>query len=131
MTPGEPPPTTCGKTNIASDDYATKIRPTSGSSGAEVTLSGTTVRGEDGRWAPSDRLEAWWNANGPGGSPIQDGPVLRLVRVADMERCSFEATFSVPQVEPGRYKISVVAWYADPADGYGFFLPHHFIVTDD
>lgn len=123
----------CGRTNIASDEYGTAIDPVTGPPGTQVTLSGTTVRGEDWRWAPSDRLEAWWNTDVPvaHGRPIADGPVLRLVRVEDMERCRFEATFTVPDVEPGRYQISVLAWDADPSEGYGWFLPHHFTVTDD
>ena len=57
--------------------------------------------------------------------------MLRLVRIDDMERCQFETTFTVPDVEPGRYKISVFAWEENPDDGYGFLLPHHFTVTDD
>ncbi len=130
---GEPP--ACGKTNITSDDYGTEIDPTAGPPGTEVKFSGTTVRGEDWEWAPSDRLEAWWNTDAPasevpGGTPVRDGPVLRLVRVDDMERCEFETTFTVPEVEPGRYKISVFVWDANPEDGYGLFLPHHFVVTD-
>lgn len=113
----------CGRTNIASDEYGTEIHPTSGPPGTEVILSGTTVRGEDWKWAPSDRLEAWWDTEVPAGG-------IRLARIDDMERCRFETTLSVPNVEPGRYKISVFAWDADPSEGYGLFLPHHFTVTD-
>ena len=114
----------CGRTNIASDAYGTEIHPTSGPPGTEVTFSGTTLRGEDGKWAPSDRLEAWWDTNVPHGG-------IKLVEVHDMERCRFETKFTVPDVEPGSYKISVFAWSADPADGYGLFLPHRFTVTDE
>lgn len=123
---GEPP--RCRRTNIASDDYGTEVHPASGASRTEVTISGTTRRGEDWRWAPSDRLEAWWNTDVPDGAPIEDGPVLRLVRVDDMERCRFKAVFRVPDVEPGRYRISVFVWEKNPADGYGYFLPHGFTV---
>lgn len=127
--PAQKDPPECGKTNIASDAYGSEIQPTSGPSGTEVLFSGTTLRGEDWKWAPSDRIEAWWNTEIPGGTPIADGPVVRLVRVDDMERCRFETTFTVPDVEPGRYKISVFSWFAIPQDGYGLFLPHHFTVT--
>lgn len=125
----------CGKTNITSDEYGTEIHPRSGPPGTEVTFTGTTLRGEDWEWAPSDRLEAWWNTDTPasevpGGTPVTDGPLLRLVRVDDMEQCRFETTFTVPDVEPGRYKISVFSWFANPEDGYGLFLPHHFTVTE-
>ena len=101
-----------------------------------MSLSGTTVRGEDGRWAASDRLEAWWNtevpaSEVPGGRPVDEGPVVRLARVDGMESCHFETTFSVPDVPPGRYQISVFVWAEDPRDGYGYFLPHEFTVTAD
>lgn len=114
----------CGKTDITSDEYGTEIHPTEGPPGTQVTFSGTTLRGEDWKWAPSDRLEAWWNTELPSGG-------IRLVRVDDMERCRFETTFEIPEAPPGRYKISVFAWEKDPGEGYGFFLPHHFTVTDD
>lgn len=130
---GDARPPECGRTDVAGDDYGTEIHPTSGPAGTEVVLSGTTVRGEDGRWAASDRLEAWWNTEVPliGALPINDGPIIRLVQVDSMERCRFEATFGLPDVEPGRYQISVFVWDEDPTEGYGFFLPHHFTVTRD
>jgi hypothetical protein len=126
------PPPDCGIIDVASDDYGTKISPTSGPPGTEVVLSGTTVRGQDGRWAASDRLEAWWNTGVPGSAqPIVEGAVVQLVRVDNMERCQFEAAFRVPDVEPDRYRISVFTWEQDPAEGYGFSLPHQFTLTDD
>jgi hypothetical protein len=125
-------PPKCGIVDLASDDYGTIIRPTSGPPGTEVVLSGTTVRGEDGRWAASDRLEAWWNTGVPGSAqPIEEGPVIQLIQVDNMERCHFEATFRVPDVEPDSYRISVFVWDEGPTEGYGDFLPHHFAVTDD
>jgi hypothetical protein len=132
VTSGGPP--NCRMTNIASDDYGTEIQPTSGPPHTEVTISGATLRGEDWGWAPSDRLEAWWNTEVPASklassTPLKEGPVLRLVRVEDMERCRFRAVFAVPDVEPGRYQISVFVWGEDPADGYGYFPRHGFTVT--
>lgn len=126
----------CGRTEITSDEYGTEIHPSRGRAGTEVTLSGTTLRGEDGRWAPSDRLEAWWNTDTPSSAgsearPVRDGPVVKLVVVDDMERCGFATTFTVPEAEPGRYKISVFVWDAEPDEGYGLFLPHHFRVIGD
>jgi len=128
-------PPECGRADVASGDYGTEIDRAAGPPGTEVMFSGTTLLGEDWKWAPSDRLEAWWNtqvpaSEVPGGIPIRDGPILKLVRVDHMERCHFETHFTVPDVEPGRYQISVFAWYENPAQGYGFFLPHHFTVTD-
>jgi hypothetical protein len=63
--------------------------------------------------------------------PIEDGPVVQLVQVDNLERCQFEATFRVPDVEPARYRVSVFTWEEDPTEGYGFDLPHHFTVIDD
>jgi hypothetical protein len=124
----------CGVIDPASDAYGISIEPDHGLPGTTVSLSGTTLRGEDGRWAPADRLEAWWNTSIPEGGakdgrPVKDGPSLRLVEVSDMERCSFETKFTIPDVEPGSYLISVFAWDVPPSDGYGSFLPHRFMVT--
>jgi hypothetical protein len=124
----------CGVIDPASDAYGTRIEPDHGPPGTTVLLSGTTVRGEDGRWAPADRLEAWWNtsipASGAKGGPAKDGPSLRLVEVGDMEQCSFETEFTIPEVEPGSYKISVFAWEVPPSHGYGSFLSHRFRVSE-
>lgn len=135
QTDGTTPAPDCGTIGLGRDEYGTTLDGSRGSAGTEVTLSGTTLRGEDGRWAPSDRLEAWWNTEVPrseqsNAQPLRSGPVVKLVEVDDMERCHFEATFTVPNVEPGRYKISVFVWDANPENGYGFFLPHRFTVTE-
>jgi len=95
-----------------------RFEPTHGPPGTIIAFSGTTLRGEDGRWAPSDRLEAWWNTVAPSRG-------IQLLRIDDMEGCRFETTFAVPDVTPGRYKISVYAWDADPMRVIGLFLSHH------
>jgi hypothetical protein len=107
----------CGVADPAGDAYGTEIDPHRGHPGEIVTLFGTTVRGEDGRWADAHRLEAWWNAMAPGGQPLRDGPVFRLVRVGDMRRCEFRARFKVPDVAPGTYRISTFAWEVPPLRG--------------
>lgn len=124
----------CGVIELTSEAYDTDIDPDRGPPGTTVSLFGTTLRGEDGRWAPADRLEAWWNtevpaSEVPGGKPVKEGPVLKLVQVDDIERCEFEAELTVPDVGPGTYVISVFVWDVTPSDGYGFFLPHRFTVT--
>ena len=125
-------PPDCGTINLVGDDYGTEIHPNRGPPGTEVVLSGTTVRGEDGRWAASDRLEAWWNTEVPESDvAIQEGATVQLVQIDNMERCRFEASFMVPDAEPGRYQISVFTWEEDPTEGYGLFLPHDFTVTRD
>jgi hypothetical protein len=130
-TPPEPVTPDCGQISLSREEYGTDLDQRRGEPGETVKLSGTTQRGEDGRWAASDRLEAWWNTDVPNGAPLIEGPVIRLLTVTNMETCRFEATFEVPDVEPGRYKISVFAWSANPDNGYGFALPHYFNVTTD
>ena len=117
-------PPECARINVASDEYGTEIAPTIAPPGAEITLSGTTVRDESGQWAPSDRLEAWWDTSAPGSG-------VKLAEVDDMERCYFETSFRVPDVEPGRYKVHIIAWEEDHEEGYGLFRPHYFTVTDE
>jgi hypothetical protein len=62
---------------------------------------------------------------------FEDGPVVKLVEVDDMEMCEVEARFTVPDVEPGRYVISVFVWDQPASEGYGVFLPHEFEVLVD
>ncbi len=126
----------CGVVNVASDEYGTELDKYQGEPGDVITLSGTTLRGEDGRWTPADRLEAWWNAGVPrsevpDATPIGDGRIVKLVEVDDMERCEFEVEFIVPDVEPGRYVVSVMVWDEPRSDGYGWSLPHEFGVLTD
>jgi Tol biopolymer transport system component len=119
----------CGVINVASDEYGTRLDTYEGRPGDVVTLSGTTQRGEDGRYAPSDRMEAWWNTDVPNHwRPLRDGPVERLLVERDTDACYFSEEFTVPDVEPGTYRISVLVWDEVPADGYGWFLPHDFEV---
>lgn len=125
----------CGVIDLTKGAYGTDIDRDRGPSGTRVSLFGTTARGEDGRWAPADRLEAWWNTEipateVPGGSRVEEGPVMRLAEVDDLERCDFETEFIIPDVEPGTYMISVFVWDVPPSDGYGSLLPHRFIVTE-
>jgi hypothetical protein len=119
----------CGVVDPVSDTYGAEIEPHLGRPGEIVTLFGTTVRGEDGRWTDSNRLEAWWNTKAPGGPPVKDGPVVKLVEVGDMRRCYFRAKFKVPDVAPGTYRISIFVWDVPPSEGYGLFLPMRFTVT--
>jgi Kelch motif len=120
----------CGVIELTDDDYETEIKPTSGPPGKVVRVSGPTLRGEDGRWAPSGRLEMWWNSEFPDRKrPIDAGPVLKLVEVRDMERCRFSAAFRVPDVPPGAYAISKHTWDSPPSQGYGTDPYHLFIVT--
>lgn len=120
----------CGVVELTGDDYETEITPSSGPPGTVVRVSGPTVRGEDGRWAPADRLEMWWNTEFPDRKrPIDPGLVVKLVEVEDMERCRFTAAFRVPDVAPGAFVISKHTWENRPSRGYGTDPYHLFIVT--
>jgi hypothetical protein len=119
----------CGVISLASDEYGTQLDKYEGRPGDEVTLSGTTLRGEDGRFWPSDRIEAWWNVDvADEGNPLRDGPVGRLLIERDTEACWFSEPFTVPEAPPGTYTVSVFVWDEIPEDGYGLFLPHDFEV---
>jgi hypothetical protein len=92
---------------------------------------GATLRGEDGRYFPADRLEVWFNtkvpvSQVPDASPITPGPILQLSTVSDMTSCTFSTHFTVPRVAPGRYKVNVFVFHVG---GYGFWLPHFLTVT--
>jgi hypothetical protein len=129
--PIAPLATRCGMLDPGGDRYNTVMLPTRAAPGDEVVLSGPTYRGEDGRYFPSDRLEVWFNSelptsHAPNASPIAPGPIVHLATVHDMKRCTFSTRFTVPDVTPGRYEISVFVFYEA---GYGFWLPHTLTVT--
>ncbi|MDQ3955143.1 MAG: hypothetical protein M3285_06310, partial [Actinomycetota bacterium] len=121
----------CGAVELTSDEYGVTVERSSAPPGSVVRVFGTTLRAEDGRWTPADRLEVWWNAEFPDrGRPIDESPVEKLVEIEDMERCDFAAAFRVPDVDPGAYAISAFVWDDPPSEGYGVFLPPElFMVT--
>ena len=112
----------CGRLSIASGRYGSHLDRTEGASGETVTVYGPTFRGEDWRYAPSKRLEVWWN-----GWPETQGSIL-VATVRRMERCRFSTTFEVPDEAPGTFKAFTFVFYKG---GYGLFGRHHFQVTDD
>lgn len=129
--PGAPSIPRCGVIDVGSKAYGTVMLPTHAAPGDQVVLSGSTYRGEDGRYYPADRLEVWFNtkvpsAQVPNAAPITPGPIVHLATVQDMERCTFSTHFTVPDVQPGSYKVSVFVF---DRSGYGFWLPHVLTVT--
>ena len=94
-----------------------------------------------GRFAPRELwMQLWWNAAGPSAhiapppwppagpdlrfAPVGSGPVVNLTSVAGPAitgDCSFQATFVVPNVEPGTYQVEWV---------YGLEV-HATTLTDD
>jgi hypothetical protein len=99
----------CGVTSVTGDTYGIHLSSTSGEVGGTIAVYGTTLRGEDGRFAPSQRLEVWWNAQWPNGQatpePFRAGPVVLLAVVNDMDHCRFRTAFDVPNVPPGVYEV--------------------------
>ena len=102
----------------------------SGRPGDSVRVVGTTFRGEDGKFAPSERLEVWWNTRVPktevpSTEPIARGPIVLLATVRNMDRCRFRTQFAVPDVRPRTYKVLTFVYYDG---GYGWFGRGHFTV---
>ena len=112
----------CGVTDLG-QDYGTRIEPAEGRPGDDLRFSGTTLRGEDGRWAPSRKIELWLS-EGRLGVPGSDGTVL-VVRVVPGLACRFSTTAMVPEVPPGRYVLTPLVF---SRSGYGYFLDEPFRV---
>ncbi len=88
----------------------------SGVPGSLVTVSGPVpLFGEDGKYAPSDKIEVWWNLapeesysvlpNEKGPIPERNGPATLLGTVDATQSCTFATTFEVPDVSPGSYRV--------------------------
>jgi hypothetical protein len=134
--PSSPPPSApvdhrgghpnCGFIRLTSPGYGSHLHVTSGKSGDTVLVTGTTLRGEDGRFTPARRLEVWWNTRVPlteeeGAPPIvEDSPILMLAIVRDMDTCRFRTEFSVPDVLPGRYQVKTFVFTRDEEGLFGW-----------
>jgi hypothetical protein len=55
----------CGVVDVGGARYGTVMEPSRAAPGDQVVLSGPTLRGEDGRYFPADRLEVWFNTKVP------------------------------------------------------------------
>ncbi len=118
----------CGTVNVASERYGSHIDPLRGAPADTVLVSGTTFRGEDWRFFPSDRVEVWWNTRFPTSQakPLRPGPIIRLATLDNMQRCRFRTEFTIPDVRPGMYRVVTFIFYQG---GYGWFGDHRFHVT--
>ena len=121
-------PPDCGRTDLTDPDYGVRLSTREGKPGDDITISGTTLRGENGQWAPAEYLEVWWNTVSPGGPALKDGPVFELFVTDDLDRCTFEGTFEVPDVEPGTYQVTTSIFEPSEARSYGLFGKHRFTV---
>ncbi len=82
--------------------------PEQGSPGDEIVISGPTGRDSNWFWSPLDRIEVWWSTKRIGIPDENEDQVLLASFDPKME-CSFSARFRVPESEPGRYVITVLA----------------------
>ncbi len=121
----------CGSISVGSRVYGSHLSAASGQPGDMVQVYGTTLRGEDGKFSPSKRLEVWWNTGipdirGADPRPINpDSPILLLTTKHDMDGCRFRTRFEVPNVPRGGYRIrTIIYWFG----GYGWFGYDHFTV---
>ena len=115
----------CGTIDIGSKEYGSHLSADQGEPGATVVVSGPTLRGEDWRFAPSTKVEAWWNTTAPGGPPLDQGPVLLLVTERIDGLCGFQTSFKVPKLASGTYRIVVFIFWSG---GFGPFGCHYFKV---
>jgi hypothetical protein len=122
----------CGTLDVGSypDLYGSHIRPQRGEPGDTVVVHGPSLRSEDWRYYPSDRLEIWWNTRVPTSQspyePIRPGPIRHLATVENMERCRFRTEFKVPDVRAGIYRVVTFVFHEG---GYGWFGADRFRVT--
>jgi hypothetical protein len=124
----------CGVTRPVRLNRADFLSRSLGRSGQDVVVTGPTLRTEDGRYAPASFVEVVWNTNVavsavPDAAPITPGPVFLLAREPILGQCRFRVSFRVPDVPPGRYRITVLIWHEPPGDGYGLAGVETFRVT--
>lgn len=106
----------CGVLENPGEEYGARVKPNRGRPGDPLTLFGTTFRGEDWRWAPSRKIEFWWDYR------LQDGPRgmgngFLLARVLPRDACTFRTTSTIPDVPPGGYWLRALVFHRG---GFGF-----------
>jgi hypothetical protein len=106
-------------------EFAT-LAPEEGRAGDQVALSGPTGRDESWFWSPLDRIEVWWSRS-PIGMPTETESQHLLASIDPGKDCTFTSTFRVPDVPPGRYLITVLAYR--PAE-FGWMAERPFTVMD-
>jgi hypothetical protein len=113
----------CGVTPL-DEDYGAHLETAAGRPGDPLVVVGTTFRTEGGRWAPSVRIEVWWDYNWRWGPPGVFGS-YRLLTIETGAKCEFRASAVVPDVEPGVYRVSILIVYEG---GHGVFGEGRFTV---
>jgi hypothetical protein len=98
-------------------EYGASLWPREVRPGDRIRIFGTTYRGEDGRWAPSRKIEIWWDygrQDGPPGS----GDSSLIGTIEPGLRCRFNFEAVVPDSPPGRYPVQALVY---DRDGFGYF----------
>lgn len=101
--------------------------PEQGSPGDEVVISGPTGRDGNWFWAPIDRIEVWWSVRRID-LPEENEEQVLLASFEPKTDCSFSVRFPVPESEPGRYVITVLAHRPHE---FGWMGVHEFNVLVD
>lgn len=114
---GEAP---CRRMNVAGPQYGHTVLPHGGDVGDGLRISGTTLRGEDWRWAPAQRMEVWWDL---GNSTVPQAGSVLLAEFDPRRACRFQVETKVPPAQPGTYPINVLVYFEDEV---GPFLPVRF-----
>ncbi len=113
--------------------YGPTMTPSAGPAGSTVTITGRVpLYGEDGAFRePTGTLQVWWNvldqgdawlALLPGGdspSPALPGYVSLVAEIPIPDACTYEVKFTVPDVGPGSYPLTLLSSDATSATSYG------------
>ena len=71
---------------------------------------------EGGLYVPDQKVEVWWNDDTlPPGARLAtpNGPPMQLASQDVTSTCSYSMTFTVPNLPPGTYPLSVRAYGGD------------------
>ena len=113
--------------------YAPTFGASSGAAGDPVTASGYAPfppRGEGGQYVSPEASSAqvWWNDGSDiqGAAPPQLGPATKVGEQNTSRTCGYSISFTVPNVAPGVYPVTVrEAW----SGGYSEYGEENFHVT--
>lgn len=121
---------TCYPTPPTSQEYSLHFSQLQGRPGDVIEVWAPTLRDQGGRYSPSDGLELWWNSRTPDGrQPITDGRAMRLFSADTRDRCYFQASFEVPEVVDGTYRLTGFMFDDPRSDGYGIWPGPRFTVV--
>jgi hypothetical protein len=110
--------------------YQPSFSSSSGAPGEAVTVSGFPPRTEGGAYVSPEgtRAEVWWNDGGSGveGAAAATGQATELGFADTSGTCAYRISFTVPDVGPGVYPVTVRD--ASP-NGFSWYGEENFTVT--